>query len=32
VDYDLIARESRLVVDTRNTLKEIKDRKNIVRL
>jgi hypothetical protein len=32
VDYDLVAKSSKLVVDTRNTLKNIKDRKNIVRL
>ncbi|MFA6078634.1 MAG: nucleotide sugar dehydrogenase [Candidatus Omnitrophota bacterium] len=32
VDYDLIAENSKLVVDTRNTLKNIKNRKNIVRL
>ena len=32
VDYRFIAENSKLVVDTRNTLKGIKDRKNIIRL
>jgi len=32
VDYKFIAENSKLVVDTRNVLKDIKDRSNIVRL
>ncbi len=32
VDYKFIAKNSRLIVDTRNTLKGIKNRSNIVRL
>ena len=32
VDYKFIAKNSKLVVDTRNILKEIKDKSNIVRL
>ncbi len=32
VDYELIARHSPLVVDTRNALKGIKDRSNIIKL
>lgn len=32
VDYDFILKNSSLVVDTRNTLKYVKDRKKIVRL
>ncbi len=32
VDYKFVAKNSRLIVDTRNALKDIKDRKNIVRI
>jgi len=32
VDYKLVAKNSRLIVDTRNVLKDIKDRKNIIRI
>jgi len=32
VDYDLVARHARLIVDTRNVLKSAKDRSNIIRL
>jgi UDP-N-acetyl-D-glucosamine dehydrogenase len=32
VDYGLVAKNAKIVIDTRNTLKDVKDRKNIVRL
>ena len=32
VDYKFVAKNSRLMVDTRNVLKDIKDRKNIIRI
>lgn len=32
VDYQFIAKNSRLIVDTRNALKDIKDRSNIIRI
>ncbi len=32
VDYKFVAKNSKLIVDTRNVLKDIKDRSNIIRL
>lgn len=32
VDYKLVAKNARLMIDTRNVLKDIKDRKNIIRI
>ncbi|MBI5144526.1 MAG: hypothetical protein HZA30_05620 [Candidatus Omnitrophica bacterium] len=32
VDYKFIARNSRLIVDTRNALKDIKNKANIIKL
>jgi UDP-N-acetyl-D-glucosamine dehydrogenase len=32
VDYDFVARNSRFIVDTRNVLKDFKNRSNIIRL
>ncbi|MBN1526880.1 MAG: nucleotide sugar dehydrogenase [Candidatus Omnitrophica bacterium] len=32
VDYDLVVKNSKLIIDTRNKLKDVKDRKKIVKL
>jgi len=32
IDYDLVVKHSKLIIDTRNKLKDVKDRKKIVKL